>query len=132
MNDVTNNAYDIIKHLGVEYSVNALIAIKGQGTSIRTNEDECSVTSSTIISVHATKPIVIKEDGHLIILIDTVDIRSKRTFDAMLLSKHIMKKAKIEPPKIIAPVIVDNRTATQRALAALSRPAVERQYSDWN
>lgn len=93
----------ILKHAGVEYSVDQLVAIKGQGINVKTNSEECIADSGTIISADIKKPLVMKQDKRLLILVDSSYPRSERGFEVTLISKHLLKKAKIEEKQVDNP-----------------------------
>jgi hypothetical protein len=117
-----------IKHAGVEYSTDLLVAVKGQGTIVKTNEAECIASTSTLMCSTIDKPIVVKSGSTLVILLDSIQPRHKSNFAVTLLSKHILKKAKkteeVPVAKPFNPVIIGSRVGaaeqTRRALAALS------------
>ena len=92
----------IVKHSGIEYSVDKLILIKGQGIVIKTDNTKCLSDAYTIMSADTKKPIVIKNgDDTFLVIIDSTHPRSERSFEATLISKHILKKAKVEPPVVL-------------------------------
>jgi hypothetical protein len=84
----------ILKHGGVEYDIDVLVKIKGQGTIVKSNSLECIADTSTIVSADIQKPLVVKQGDKFLILIDTTHPRSERSFPVILISKHILKKAK--------------------------------------
>jgi hypothetical protein len=94
----------ILKHAGVEYDLDLLVTIKGQGTTIKSNSEECIADTSTIVSADIQKPLVVKQGNKFLILVDTAHPRSERSFQVTLISKHILKKAKIEVKPIDSPV----------------------------
>jgi hypothetical protein len=107
-----------LKHGGVEYDTNLLVSIKGQGTNIRIATSECVSNASTIVSSDIKKPILVNHEGTLLILIDTAEVRGNKSFDAVLLSKHILKKAKVVQEQVRSPVTT--QSPAQRAMAVLT------------
>lgn len=88
----------VIKHDDVEYSVDKLIAIKSQGVTLQTDNINCRVDSNVVVE-DISKPIAIKDGNGLLILIDTVK-RNQVKFEVVLLSKHILKKARTDLPEV--------------------------------
>jgi hypothetical protein len=88
----------VIKHDDVEYNVDKLIAIKSQGVTLQTDNINCKIDGSVVIE-DISKPIAIKDGNGLLILIDTLK-RDQIKFEVVLLSKHILKKARTDLPEI--------------------------------
>ena len=107
-----------LKHAGVEYDLDKLIKIKGEGVSIKISDKDCITDSSTLISADTKVPIVIKREGVLLILVDTARISDGKTFTVSLISKHTLKKCKIE--KI--PVVNHNRVTPNQGSFLRSSP----------
>lgn len=114
-----------LSHGGVEYNIDLLLSIKGQGTNIRVKQTECVTSDNVIIDDTIKKPILVNTNGQLTVIIDTPFQRNEKPFDAVLLSKHILKKAKVVVPEKVNARTVDNRTPAQKALAVLNDRARE-------
>ena len=100
----------ILKRAGIEYNVDQLIAIKGQGINVKTNTAECIADAGTIISADIKKPLVVKQGDQFLILVDSSHPRSERSFEVTLISKHLLKRARIEVEQKSAPSLFQNNT----------------------
>lgn len=108
----------ILKHAGVEYDFDKIIKIKGEGVLIKISEKDCASDSSTLISADTNVPIVIKREGILVVLIDTVRVADGKPFTVSLISKHTLKKCKIEK----VPVVNHNRVTPHQGGFLRSSP----------
>lgn len=109
-----------LTHGGIKYDTRLLVSIKGQGTNVRITSSECVSNSSTIVSSEIKKPILVNHEGTLLILVDVAETRGNGSFDAVLLSKHILKKARVVQEQSPTVDSFAGKTPAQRALAVLS------------
>jgi hypothetical protein len=88
---------NVIKHEGVEYNLDRLKAVMSQGVTVQTDTTICKVAQVCKVSNDISKTIAVKEGGNALIIIDAA-CRDKSIFEfeVVLLSKHILKKAKID------------------------------------
>lgn len=86
---------------GVDYDTAQLLLIKGQGTKIRTDRAKCIVDEKTIETAEVNHPIVVQHGAELyaVFLPVTHKAKEEANFAACLLSKHILKKARVDTLK---------------------------------
>lgn len=98
---------------GVDYDISMLFKIKGQGTVTQSDSIYCITDGRTLVDAKIKNPVVARTiiDGNdrLYVIIRPQnwmngpdDTRPKGIIDVCLLSKHILKKAKVETLKALA------------------------------
>lgn len=87
-----------IKFNDTDYVIDKLLILKNQGTTIDTDIDSCERVPEMIISDKIARPIVVFLHDRLLMVAKPNNMGDDvKNFSATLLSKHTLKKAKVQP-----------------------------------